>query len=616
MSTTSPRHDTDAGPTPRIRLLGSRHRGPLGGELRARHDRAIAELAHSEERWALAIRAANDGLWDWDLIAGTVSPSPRWYAILGRADGGDLPGQADPAFWLSLVHPADSERVRAALAGHLDGRTPRLHVEHRMRHADGGWRWVVSRGLAIRGPDGAPTRMAGSICDVTDRRRAELRRRHDARHDALTGLPNRARFTARVDQSRQRDPHAACAVLFLDVDRLKLINDSLGRAVGDRVLMTLAGRLASALRPGDTVARLGGDEFAVLLEDIADPADASLIAGRILRSLDAPLEIDGHEVFATVSIGIALSTPGADAAELIGDAGIAMDDAKRGGRGRRAVFDAGMRRRVVHRLARENELRHVVQGSLLAVHYQPIVDLAGGRICGMEALARWPEARGAVAPSEFIAIAEDTGVIGVLGQQVLEAALSALSSWRRDGLVDDDIAISVNLSAVQLDDPGLADQVSAAIERAQLPPAALRLEITESTLVADMERSQHVFAEVCGRGVGLHLDDFGTGYSSLSALHRLPVTAIKIDRSFVAEITDDQGGSEVIIRGTVAMAHSLGLPVIAEGIETPAQLRCLRALGCEFGQGHLFSPALSAPDTRALLPSWRPADIVALLTGA
>jgi diguanylate cyclase (GGDEF)-like protein/PAS domain S-box-containing protein len=581
------------------------------------HHRAVAELARSEERYSLAIRAANDGIWDWDLIARTLYLSPRWYAILGRAGGGQPVRDVDPAFGLTVVHPGDVQRVRAAIQGHLSGQTPHLHVEHRMRHADGGWRWVLTRGLAIRGPDGAPTRMAGSLSDVTDRRLAQRRLQHDALHDTLTGLPNRTLFMDRVHQNLQRairEPRAGCAVLFLDVDRFKLINDSLGHAIGDKVLMALAGAIAAALRPGDTVARLGGDEFAVLLEDVVDAADAGLVARRILQSVGTPFRIDGHELFASVSIGIALGAPGLGSADLIGNADIAMYNAKRRGRGRSAVFDEGMRRRIMDRLVRENELRQVVEGALLGVHYQPIVALANGQICGMEALARWPEDWGAVEPSEFIPIAEDTGIIGVLGQQVLRSALATLARWRQDDLVADHVCMSVNLSGRQLEDPALAEQVRAAIELAHVPPQSLKLEITESTLIAGMERTQHVFAEVCAGGVGLHLDDFGTGYSSLSALHRFPVDAIKIDRSFIADIADDDGGNEVIIRSTVAMAHSLGLPVIAEGIESPAQLRRLRSLGCEFGQGHLFSPALSATDTRALLRGWRPADIVALMT--
>jgi diguanylate cyclase (GGDEF)-like protein len=434
------------------------------------------------------------------------------------------------------------------------------------------------------------------------------RLQHDTLHDALTGLPNRTRFTDRVRQRLQRPargPRTGCAVLFVDVDCFKLVNDGLGHAVGDALLVALARRLVT-LRPGDTVARLGGDEFAILLEDIGDAADAVAVADRILRALDRPFDIDGHELFASVSIGIALGRARPDAAGLIGDADIAMDTAKRRGRGRSAVFDAGMRRSLVDRLARENALRQVVEGRRLSIHYQPIVDLASGEISGMEALARWPQGHGALAPSEFISIAEDTGIIATLGQQVLARALATLAGWRREGLIDDDVCMSVNLSVRQLDDPGLADQVHAAIARSRLPPEVLKLEITESTLIADLEHTQRVFAEVCAGGVGLHLDDFGTGYSSLSALHRFPVDAIKIDRSFVSDLAGPGECGQVIVRSTVAMAHSLGLPVIAEGIETADQLRRLRALGCEFGQGHLFSPALGADAAGALLAGWDP----------
>jgi EAL domain-containing protein (putative c-di-GMP-specific phosphodiesterase class I) len=334
----------------------------------------------------------------------------------------------------------------------------------------------------------------------------------------------------------------------------------------------------------------------------------------MLRSLDPPFAVEGHDLFASVSIGIALQSPALDAAQLLGNADIAMDSAKRRGRGRCALFDDAMRRQMVDRLARENELRLAVDSALLSIHYQPIVSLATGEICGMEALARWPEGWGPVSPSEFIAIAEDTGMIGSLGQHVLRVALAALAGWRRTGLVVDDVCMSVNLSARQLDDPGLAAAVQAAIADTRLSPRSLKLEITESTLIAEPERTRDVFAEVCAGGIGLHLDDFGTGYSSLSALQRFPVDALKIDRSFVAGVgADDDDADEVIVRSTVAMAHSLGLPVIAEGIETPRQLRRLHALGCEFGQGHLFSPALSAADTAALLARWRPEEVGVLL---
>jgi diguanylate cyclase (GGDEF)-like protein/PAS domain S-box-containing protein len=577
------------------------------------HQKAIRDLSLSEERYSLAVRAANDGIWDWDLGTGRIYFSPRWHAILGRPEQA---ADEDPAAWFDLVHSGDVLRLRGAIEAHLDGRTPHLQSEHRMRHADGTWRWVMTRGLAIRGVDGRPTRMAGSLSDITDRRIAQLRLQHDALHDTLTGLPNRTLFMDRVNQILQRairDPRTGCAVLFLDIDRFKLVNDSLSHAVGDNLLIALAGRVAAALRPGDTVARLGGDEFTVLLEDVMAPEDATVVADRILHSLDEAFEVDGNELFVTASIGISLSSPGLGSADLMRNADIAMYDAKRRGRSRNAVFDESMHRRVVDRLARETELRQVVECSLLGIHYQPIIDLASGNICGLEALARWPADWPHVPPAEFITIAEETGVIGALGQQVLRRALVTLAGWRAEGLVSDEVCMSVNLSGRQLDDPGLAEQVRAAINSAELPPNALKLEITESTLMQEIERTQHVFSEVCGSGVGLHLDDFGTGYSSLTALHRFPVDALKIDRSFVSTISSNgEESNDVIVRSTVALAHSLGLPVIAEGIEAPDQLRRLRSLGCEFGQGYLFSKALSEEDTRVLLESWSPSEIVAL----
>jgi diguanylate cyclase (GGDEF)-like protein/PAS domain S-box-containing protein len=585
-----------------------------------RHVRTIRELSLSQERYALAVRAANDGIWDWDLTRSEIYFSPRWYAIMGRAGGVDADVTDGPAVWFELVHPDDVLRLRAAIEAHLEGRTPHMQSEHRMRHADGSWRWVMTRGLAIRGVDGAPTRMAGSLSDITDRRTAQLRLQHDALHDTLTGLPNRTLFVDRVDQVLQRahrDPAAGCAVLFLDVDRFKLVNDSLSHAVGDQLLVALAGRLAGALRPGDTVARLGGDEFTVLLEGITDGAEALMVTQRVLASLNEAFLIDANELFTSASVGIAVAAPGLASSDLMRNADIAMYDAKRQGRGRCAIFDDSMRRRVVDRLTRETELRHLIECSLLGIHYQPIVNLATGAICGLEALARWPEnwgEGGTVAPSEFITIAEETGVIGALGEQILQRALFTLAGWRTDGLIADDVCMSVNLSGRQLDDPAWAETVRAAINSAALPPHALKLEITESTLMHEMQRAEHVFSQVTDSGVGLHLDDFGTGYSSLAALHRLPVDALKIDRSFVATIDESDASGDVLVRSTVALAHSLGLPVIAEGIESADQLRHLCALGCEFGQGYLFSPALSAQRTRLLLATWSPQAFLALST--
>ena len=564
-----------------------------------RHVGTIRELTLSQERYALAVRAANDGIWDWDLGSGHIYFSPRWHAILGQAGGMESDFGDGPAAWFELVHADDRLALHKALEAHLEGRTPHMQSEHRMRHADGSWRWVMNRGLAIRGVDGTPTRMAGSLSDVTERRTAQQRLHHDALHDTLTGLPNRTLFVDRVNQVLQRavrDPASGCAVLFLDVDRFKLVNDSLSHAVGDQLLIALASRLSGVLRPGDTVARLGGDEFTILLEDVTDTAEAAIVAQRVLDSLDEVFEIDTNELFMSASVGIALATAGLNSSDLMRNADIAMYDAKRHGRGRCAIFDESMRRRVVDRLTRETELRQVIECSLLGIHYQPIVDLGTGAICGLEALARWPEnwgEGGIVAPSDFITIAEETGVIGALGEQVLQRALQTRAGC-------------------QLDDPAWAQTVRSAIDSAALPPHVLKLEITESTLMQEVQRAEHVFSQVTDSGVGLHLDDFGTGYSSLAALHRLPVDALKIDRSFVASMDESETSGDVLVRSTVALAHSLGLPVIAEGIESCDQLRHLSALGCEFGQGYLFSPALNAQRMRELLESWSPQEVLQL----
>jgi diguanylate cyclase (GGDEF)-like protein/PAS domain S-box-containing protein len=576
------------------------------------HHKAVDDLSQSEQRYALAVRAASDGIWDWDLTTEQIYFSPRWHAILGRAERA---GDEDPAAWFELVHDDDLLRLRAAIDAHLAGQTPHLESEHRMRHADGTWRWMLSRGLAIRGPDGAATRMAGSLSDITGRRAAERQLQHDALHDGLTGLPNRALFMDRLDQllSRaMRDPAVGCAVLFLDIDRFKLVNDSLSHAVGDHLLIALAGRVAAVLRPGDTVARMGGDEFTILLDGVTCEGGATVVAERVQAALREAFSVDGHELFVTASIGISFSSARASSAELLRNADIAMYDAKRRGRARCALFDESMHRRVVDRLARETDLRQAVEQSLLPVYYQPIVDLATGRIRAVEALVRWPDGWPPLEPEDFIPIAEETGMIGALGLHVLCTALETLAGWRRAGLVCDDVCVSVNVSGRQLDDPRLPANVRAAIAAAGLPGNALRLEITESTLMQEPDRMQAIVGEVCATGVGLHLDDFGTGYSSLSALHQFPVDALKIDRSFVASLNDHSAGSDVIVRSTVALAHSLGLHVIAEGIEHPIQLQRLRTLGCEYGQGFMLAEPGTAEETRTLLASWSPARVAEL----
>jgi diguanylate cyclase (GGDEF)-like protein/PAS domain S-box-containing protein len=576
------------------------------------HHKALHDLACSEERYALAVRAANDGIWDWDMTDGRIYYSPRWYSILGLPDRHTDEG---PERWLSLVHDDDLVRVQGAIDDHIAGKTDFLQVEHRMRHADGGWRWVLNRGLAIREESGVASRMAGSMADITERRVAERRLQHDALHDGLTGLPNRALFMDRLEQLLQRslrDPSTGCAVLFIDMDRFKLVNDSFSHTVGDQLLVALAHRIEGVLRPGDTIARLGGDEFTLLIDGVVDERDAHVIVERIQRAFEGAIVVGDLNMVVTASIGVALGGPGMSAEDIVRNADIAMYDAKHRGRGRAATFDESMHQRAVDRMVHENELRQAIEQSLLEIHYQPIIDLATGRICFVEALARWPKAWRQIPPDVFIPIAEETGMIGALGLQVLEGALSDLAGWRRAGLVDPDACMSVNVSARQLDDPDLPRDLLSAISRAGVPPEVLRLEITESMLVHEPEQIGRIVSEVCAAGVGLHLDDYGTGYSSLAALHQFPVDALKIDRSFIESIRATEGDSEVIVRSTVTLAHNLGMLVIGEGVEEPSQAGALRGLGCDYGQGFLFGRPLPCDELEPLLAAWSPGNAAAL----
>jgi diguanylate cyclase (GGDEF)-like protein/PAS domain S-box-containing protein len=566
--------------------------------------RAMRALALSEERYALASRAASAGIWDWDLLRDRIYLSPRWHAILGHSEDDD---DKPPAAWFELVHPDDVCALRGIIDGHVRGDSPHLESELRMRHSDGSWRWMLVRGLAIRNLEGKATRLAGSLSDITERRVAEDRLRDGALHDSLTALPNRALFMDRVDQVLRRavrDTSVGCAVLFIDIDSFKVVNDSISHAAGDRLLIALASRIASAVRPGDSAGRLGGDEFTVLLDGVRDQAEAVTIAQRLQQEVAKVHRIDGHELSMTASIGISFSVPAISAAELLRNADIAMYDAKRNDRSGISIFNEAMHRRIVQRIALESDLHKAIDESKLCVHYQPIVDLTSGRICALEALARWPEHWPSVPPADFIPVAEQTGLIGALGLYVLGTALKALADWRGAGLVDETVRMSVNLSGRQLDDADLPAKVCARLEQAGLNTNALLLEITESTLMQDPDRMQTMVTELCQTGVGLYLDDYGTGYSSLAALHRYPVDALKIDRSFVTSINQDTGGSDVIVRSTIALAHSLELSVVAEGIETTSQLRRLQAFGCESGQGYLFARPLPRPDVEILLKNW------------
>jgi diguanylate cyclase (GGDEF)-like protein/PAS domain S-box-containing protein len=569
------------------------------------HQRALERLAESEERHALAMQGANDGLWDWDVRADRLYFSPRWKAMIGytEADIGDSPGE-----WLGRVHPDDRAALTQALEGHMSGATQHFESEYRIQHRDGSYRWMLARGVAVRDQAGRATRIVGSQTDVTDRREAEQQLQHDALHDALTGLPNRVLFLDRLDQAirraQRREPESCAAVLFADLDRFKLVNDSLGHHVGDRLLIAVARRLESALRPGDTVARLGGDEFTILLDDVCDAREATVIAERVQQTLEEPFHLDGRELVVAASIGIALADPDAAPADVMRDADVAMYRAKADGKGRHAVFDARMHERVMRRLDLETDLRRAIETEQIDVFYQPIVQAATGRIVGFEALARWRGPDGSlVEPADFVPIAEETGLIVALGRRVMETACRECAEWRElpGGSA---LTVGVNVSHRQLSEASFAVDLATALRNSGLDPRALRLEIREHDLargMGDDEVTRRTLAHVLETlGVQWQIDDFGTGASSLRLLHRFPGDAVKIFGPLVSGMGHD-GGSFEIVKAIVELAHNLGLEVIAEGVETADQLEHLRVLGCEFAQGFHISAPLAAPDARALL---------------
>ena len=568
--------------------------------------RAERALRQSEERYALAERGANDGLWDWDLATNRVYFSPRWKQMLGLRE--DEAG-GEPEAWFGRVHPDDRDRLSGEVARHLSGDSANLEVEHRIRHADGTWRWVLLRGTAVRDAQGKATRMAGSQTDVTERKEAEEKLLHDALHDALTGLPNRSLFMDRLRQAmafQQRKPELRFAVLYLDVDRFKNINESLGHAMGDRLLVSVGKRLLECIRPGDTVARLGGDEFALLLEDYGSAEDPARCAERIQAELASAHDLGGVEVFATASIGIAVAGRGyTRPEELLRDADTAMYRAKELGRARHAVFHPAMHAHARAQLQLETDLYRALERNELRLAFQPIVSLSTGLIAGCEALVEWQHPkRGRTPPAEFIPAAEETGLIRPIGDWVLRESCKAARGFADRLPRSAPIAVSVNLSARQLLRAELLEQVRSALQQSGLEPHRLRLEVTESVIMENAGPASLLLAQIKALGVHLLLDDFGTGYSSLSYLHNFRFDTLKLDRSFVARI-DSSGKHAEIVRTILSLARALGMDVVAEGVETPAQVAQLQLLHCDYAQGYYFARPMDAAQLAGLLESRR-----------
>jgi diguanylate cyclase (GGDEF)-like protein/PAS domain S-box-containing protein len=561
------------------------------------HRQAQLALQESRERLELALAGAGLAMWDWDLVGDVVVFDTRWSMLLGYGPG-ELRWTQQAV--RAHVHPEDLPALDESLAAHLRGRTPAWEAEVRLKVKPGGWKWIHLRGRAVeRDSGGRALRAAGTIRDVSDRKLVEERLQRSAFYDRLTDLPNRALVLDRLAVAlRRSELHlgSQCAVLFLDVDRFKHVNDGLGHGAGDELLKEVVRRVALLLRPGDTFGRLGGDEFLVVLDDVVDDSSPIRVAERIRLALDEPVMVQGQSVHVTVSTGIAIAARGGQSAEdLLRDADTAMNRAKEAGRDRYVLFDEAMHQTAVSRLELENALRRSVDRGEIVVAYQPVVGTVSGRLAGFEALVRWQHPRrGFLLPPEFVPIAEETGLIVPIGRFVLTEACRQLRAWN-EGRREAPLRMSVNLSPRQVAFPGLVEEVEAAVEAAGIDPRLLRLEITESVLLDRPEEALSVLSRLRALGVQLALDDFGTGYSSLGYLVRFPVQELKLDRAFVSRVHHGEREAAVA-RAILVLAHELGMAVTAEGVETEEQLAWLRSEGFDQVQGNLLSRPLLAAD--------------------
>ncbi len=584
-----------AGGAVELELLGNNQlRHPiLGGivvtarTVTDRH-RSSGSLDESQARFVRAARGATDGLWEWDLGANRLEVSRQWLELVGLDGDGRSPS---PDEWLNRVHPEDRQRLRAQIAAHLDGKTDSFEADHRVLHEDGTYRWMMCRGMAVRDGKDQPYRIAGALIDISAR----------MLFDGLTGLPNRSFLCDRIADSLGRGGGHLFAVLLVDLDRFKVVNESLGHGAGDRLLIATSRRLETCVRPEDTIARLSADEFAILLDGLEAPEEASRIADRIRQVLSQPVCVGEQEVWCSASVGIVSSKKGYHAADdMLRDANTALHRAKKHGSARQETFETQMYLETVHRFQIERDLRSAIRNDEFHVVYQPIIDLRDGSVSGFEALVRWihPE-RGFVSPVDFIPVAEDAGLVAQIDRWVLETAAQEATKWQEVGR---DVVLSVNVSSKQFDLDGLVEHVTAVLEETGLPADCLKLEITESAVMDQPEAAARMLEEVQAMGVKLALDDFGTGYSSLSHLHRFPFDTVKIDRSFVS-LMGEEGQDPEFVRVMLALADSLSMDAVAEGIETALQWQVLREFGARYGQGYYFARPLPAEDAERLVLS-------------
>jgi diguanylate cyclase (GGDEF)-like protein/PAS domain S-box-containing protein len=576
--------------------------------VREERQRRAAEqgLRISEERYALAARGANDGLWDWDLATGRFYTSPRWHQMLGIAAEETF---GKPEDWFDRTHRDDVATLRAALDAHLAGESGHLEQEFRMRHRDESDRWMQARGLAVVSKSGKPYRVAGSMTDITDRKLAERQLLFDAFHSRLTGLPNRALLIDRINQATQlwqRGGESDVIVLILDLDHFRHINETLGQAVGDQVLISLARSLEVVLRPDDTLAHLGEDEYAVLRFAAGEARQQTeQLIGALFGAVTKPISIETRDFEMSASIGYVLASQstGETGDDLLRDANLALYKAKATGRAKAQQFEPAMHQTAVKRFDLEADLRRAVaRGNELELFYQPIIDIQNDHMHGYEALLRWRHpTRGLVSPIDFIPLAEDTGLIVEIGRRSILEACRQIAAWTPASGKPPQVA--VNVSGRQFAAEGLLADIEQSLKTTGIPAECLKLEVTESLIMDNPERTVDILRRIIALGCKVSIDDFGTGYSSLSHLHRFPFHTLKIDRSFIIRMGDRDGFE--IVRVIASMAKVLGRDVVAEGVEELPQVAVLRDLGVEFIQGYVYSKPLPAAEASAFLDKWR-----------
>ncbi|OCR01111.1 diguanylate cyclase [Oscillatoriales cyanobacterium USR001] len=582
-------------------------------------------LRQAESKYRSIFENASEGIFQTTLDGKYLSANPALARIYGYNSPAELIDQIRNIKYQIYVDPRQRDYFTREIA--QNGFVSEFESE--VYRADGSIVWISENARGVYGINGELLYYEGTAKDITARKIAEQKLLHDALHDTLTGLPNRALFMERLGHAIEvgkRRPENLFAVLFIDLDRFKVVNDSLGHLVGDQLLIAIAGRLKICLRLGDTVARLGGDEFAILLENIKDPSDATIIAERVQKELALPFYLNEHKIFSSASIGIVCSgfvkpkeeentlahyfNPSVlyDRPEdLLRDADAAMYHAKAQGKARHEVFNMSMHTRAVALLELENDLRLAVERQEFRLYYQPIVALKNGKISGFEVLLRWEHPhRGLLSPAEFIQVAEETRLIVPIGWWMLRSACQQMYEWQQEFPLDIPLTISVNLSNQQFTQPDLIDQIQLILSENKLHPGSLKLEITESIIMENADNSAAVLTQLRALDIQLYIDDFGTGYSSLSRLHSFPTDAIKIDRVFVSRMAEDEA-NEAIVQTILILASHLGMEVIAEGVETAQQLAQLRALQCEYGQGYFFSKPVEVNAARVLVesqPQW------------